>query len=107
MLVTENAVTVNVRLVSNHATSSFLVRTINVPQGVIHHDATHATKLKKSPVFVAILESLFLVGWNVQQNHQSAVSNARRLQIAIICHVPHILVILGLVLPADRHVIKF
>ena len=97
----------NVRLASNLAISSFLAETTNAPQDATHQDVTLVIKLRKYLVIVGILEFLFLVEWNVLQNHQNVELNARLLQIVITHRGSHILVTLALVPHVARHVKKY
>ena len=63
MLVTENVVLGTVLHVSSHAINNFHAKIINVLQDVIHQVVILVTKRKRYLVFVATLDSWFLVGW--------------------------------------------
>lgn len=98
----ESVVSVTVQLVSSLAISSYLAKITNVPQDVIHQDATLATKQKKYHAIVDIPDFLFLVEWNAQPSPQDVGTNAKRQQIVTIYQELRILVILALVRDVDR-----
>ena len=101
----ENVVSVTVQLVSNLAISNYLAKITNVPQDVIHQDATLATKQKKYHAIADIPDFLFLVEWNAQPNHQDAGTNAKHQQIVTMYQELRILVISALVQDVDKCVI--
>ena len=102
----ENVVSVTVQLVSNLAISNYLAKITNVPQDVIHQDATLATKQKKYHAIVDIQDFLFLVEWNAQPSHQDAETNAKRQQTVTMFQELRILVISALVQDVDKCVIS-